>query len=80
MLSKRTVTFHNTFTTMVKARFCVKLNAAVNHFINVHLYFYVTSHGINMEDLDSSGTFESEDNSDEGSEDGTESDDDGEEL
>ena len=44
-----------------------------------HPHFYVTSRGINTEDLESSGS-ESEDNFDEGSElneDGTESDDDG---
>ena len=44
-----------------------------------HLHFYVTSRGINTEDLESSG-MESEDNFDEGpelNEDGTESDDDG---
>ena len=44
-----------------------------------HPHFYVTSRGINTEDLESSGS-ESEDNFEEGSglnEDGTESDDDG---
>ena len=44
-----------------------------------HPHFYVTSRGMNTEDLESSGS-ESEDNFDEGSElneDGTESDNDG---
>ena len=57
----------------------VKLSAAVNHFVRATPLFYVTSRGINTEDLERSGS-ESEDNFDEGSElneDGTESDDDG---
>ena len=55
----------------------------MNHFVNLHTchtpIFYVTSRGINTEDLVSSGS-ESEDNFDEGpelNEDGTESDDGG---
>ena len=75
-MSNNTVTFRNTFIAMVQARLSVKRESFCKF---THTHFYVTSRGINTEDLKSSGS-KSEDNFDEGSElneDGTESDDDG---